>query len=54
MKMSKMRKRQHKFKENFININTKFSEYDKVIEDNFNYLNQKDEEMRKVIKESND
>jgi len=54
MKMTKMRKRQQKFKENFININKKFSEYDKVIDDNFKSLNQKDQELRKVIKESND
>jgi len=34
MKISKMRKRQQKFKDNFISINNKFIDYDKVIDEN--------------------
>jgi len=34
MKISKMRKRQQKFKDNFISINNKFTDYDKVIDEN--------------------
>lgn len=54
MKISKMRKRQQKFKDNFISINNKFIDYDKVIDENQNSLNQKDIEMKKLFKESND